>query len=222
MAKSVYLSPSTQENNIGAGQYGAEEKRCNQIVDVIEPILRMHGIVTYRNKPSMTLKQIVEDSNSKKPTIHFAVHTNAFDRKSRGCEVFCHRFGGNGEKLARKVYDRISKLTPTSDRGVKEGYKFYNGKPMYETCYTTAPATLVEVDFHDNPEGAKWIIENIETIGIEIARGILDFFGITYIPKPANLHYYRVIAGSYSSKENAENQVEKLKAAGFDSFILKS
>lgn len=218
--KSVYLSPSAQERNVGAGNYGTEEKRCNQIADVVEQILAYHGIKVYRNEPSMSLAQIVEDSNSKNPKIHFAIHTNAFNKKARGCEIFCHKFGYNGEKLARAVYARISKLTPVGDRGVKEGYNFYNGKPMYETCYTTASAALIEVEFHDNPNGAKWIIENIELIGIEIARGILDYFGVKFVPETKEPDtFYRVVTGSYSEKENAENQIKRLKKAGFDSFI---
>ena len=32
--KSIYLSPSTQENNVGAGSYGTEEQRMNQIMDL--------------------------------------------------------------------------------------------------------------------------------------------------------------------------------------------
>lgn len=32
--------------------------------------------------------------------------------------------------------------------------------------------------------------------------------------------FYRVLAGSYNSRENAENQVRKLKDAGFDATIV--
>lgn len=220
MSKSVYLSPSTQEKNIGVGNYGSEEYRCNQIIDITESELKRHGITIYRNKPSMSISQIVVDSNNKKPDIHLACHTNAFDGDTRGCEVFCHRFGGNGEKLARAVYNRIAKLTPGNDRGVKEGYQLYNGKPLYETCYTTAPAALLEIDFHDNPDAAQWIINNIEKIGIEIAKGILNYFGIQYQEKPITENLFRVVAGSYEYIENAKSQVEKLKKLGIDSFVM--
>lgn len=222
MSKKIYLSPSTQENNIGAGSYGTEEKRCNQIADVVEFILESHGVLVYRNKPTMTLTQLVNDSNSKNADIHFAIHTNALNQKARGCEVFCHRKGGEGEKLAKAVYSFVSGITPTTDRGVKEGYNFYGkGKHMYEPCYTKIPAALIEIDFHDNPESAKWIIENIEKIGAAIAKGILNYFGIKYIVPntESNNIFYRVIVGSYADKDNAEKRVEELKEAGFDSFI---
>jgi N-acetylmuramoyl-L-alanine amidase len=223
MSKKIYLSPSTQERNIGAGSYGSEEKRCNQIADVVEYVLEEHGVLVYRNKPTMTLTQVVADSNSKNADVHFAIHTNALNQKVRGCEVFCHRKGGEGEKLAKAVYELVSSITPTGDRGIKEGYNFYNGKPMYEPFYTKMPAALIEIAFHDNPEDAKWIIENIEKIGIAIAKGILNYFGIKYIvPNTASNEniFYRVVVGSYADKDNAEKRVEELKKAGFDSFIV--
>jgi N-acetylmuramoyl-L-alanine amidase len=181
--KVVYLSPSTQEKNIGVGSYGTEEYRMNLVADVVEAELSRHGVKVYRNKPEMTLAQVVEDSNKKQPDLHMAIHSDAYNGKARGCTVYCHRFGGVGEKLARNVYSEIEPLTPTADRGVREGHSHYGpGKPLYELAKTTAPAALVEVAFHDNPLDAEWIMMNIEPIGIGIAKGILKTLGIKYIP----------------------------------------
>ena len=173
MSKSIYLSPSMQEKNLGAGVYGTEEYRMNRLADVVEPLLKAAGLIVYRNRPEMMLKQMVDDSNSNNPSIHFALHTNAGG--ARGCEVYAYSPGGEGEKLARAVYKRIEALTPVADRGVKFSQSFY------ELKNTKAPAALIEVDFHDDPVGAAWIIENMILIGQEIAVGILEYFGI----KPA-------------------------------------
>jgi hypothetical protein len=82
-----YISPSTQEHNIYACG-GTEEYYANLIGDVVVSELKRHGIEIYRNKPTMTLQEVVRDSNSKKPTIHFAIHSNAGGGgKARGCEV---------------------------------------------------------------------------------------------------------------------------------------
>jgi len=225
MAKSIYLSPSTQENNIGVGNYGTEEIRMNEVADVTESILRQYGIKVYRNKPEMTLAQLVTDSNSKKPDIHFAIHSNAGgEGKARGCEVYCHRFGGNGEKLARAIYAVLEPLTSSGDRGVKEGHSHFDqGKPLYELAKTTAPATLAEVAFHDNREDAQWIVQNIEAIGIALAKGVLNYFDIQYMPSDQNSEkrtkLYRVQVGAYNIKANAEVQLLKLEAAGFKGYI---
>jgi len=220
MSKKIYLSPSTQEKNIGKGNYKSEEYRMNQVCDITEKELKRHGVTVYRNKPTMTLREVVKDSNKKRPDIHFALHSNA-GGGGRGMEIFCHKFGGEGEKLARAVYSKVEPLTPTPDRGVKKGHNFYGtGKSMYELAYTTAPAALIEIAFHDSVPDAAWIVANIETIGIAIAKGILSYFGITYKAPVNPKVFYRVMAGSYATRENAENQVKRLKKAGFDSAIM--
>jgi N-acetylmuramoyl-L-alanine amidase len=175
----IYLSPSTQGNNVGAGDYGTESARMNELCDLVENGL-IRNYVLYRNSPSMTLQQVVVDSNAKQPQFHIALHSNGFDGTVRGCEIYCHQFGGNGEKLARAIYKYLEPLTPTSDRGVKEGYQYYGkGKPLYELAYTDASAIIIEVGFHDNIDDANWIEEHMLEISDAIIKGINDVAGIS-------------------------------------------
>jgi len=218
MSKSIYLSSSTQEKNIGYGDYGTEEQRMFQLGNEMKSILESYDIKVYRDKKEMTLKQIVSDSNSKKPNIHFALHSNAYNKKSRGCEVFCYKFNSTGHNLAKIIYKLLSSITPTSDRGVKQGYNFYGtGKHIYEVAYTTAPAALAEIAFHDNPEDAKWIIDNISLIAFTLSKAVLEFFKIDI--KPVELYHVQV--GAFSLIQNAEKLKEQLKEKGFESFIRK-
>jgi len=220
MSRIVYLSPSTQGDNIGVGNYGSERDRMNLVCNVTERVLKAHGITVYRNNPNMTLGQVVADSNSKNPDVHFAIHSNAGG--GRGCETYCYKFGTVGENLARYVYNYLSAITPTTDRGVHQGFNFYGpGVSMYELAYTNAPAALVEVAFHDNVDDANWIINNIEAIGIALTKGVLQYLGIPYVvqPQPSNT-LYRVMAGSFKDKSNAEKQVQKLKRYGFEAVIM--
>lgn len=217
MSKKVYLSPSTQEHNVGSGNYGTEEARMNQIADITQKVLQGHGVDVLRNKPEWSLGQVVNDSNRVKPDLHFAIHSNAGG--GRGAEVFAYAAGGNGEKAAKEIYSEIEPLTPTSDRGVK-----FNPS-LYELRNTNAPAALVEIAFHDNAEDAAWIVGNIEAIGTALAKGVLKYFGIPYETSKTetNTHakYYRVQIGAYSVKTNAENQLAKAKRAGFsDAYIV--
>ncbi|MGB4658023.1 MAG: N-acetylmuramoyl-L-alanine amidase [Mobilitalea sp.] len=173
MIKSVYISPSTQENNVGVCGYGTEEIRMNQVADVVEKVLKRHGVTVYRNKPEWTLQKVVQDSNSKRSSLHFAIHSNAGG--GRGGEIFAYSPGGEGEKAARAIYSELEPITPTADRGVRFGSE------LYELRKTDAPAVLVEIAFHDNVGDAKWIIENKEKIGTALAKGVLKYFGIEYI-----------------------------------------
>ena len=184
----VYISPSLQEWNVGVGNYGTEEQRMNQIADVVQYELERHGLTTARNTPDMTLAQAVADSNRIGPRAHVAIHSNASSGQARGAEVYVHRFGGAAEQLGRNIFDRVAEVTPVSDLGLKEAYATFNGQGMYELRRTVAPAALVEVSFHDNPEDAQFIIDNIYELGRAIARGILDNFGIAYVEdSPENI-----------------------------------
>lgn len=177
----VYLSPSLQEFNVGYGSYGTEEQRMNQLADVVQYELERHGLNVVRNRPEMSLAQAVQESNRVNPRVHVALHSNASaNGQARGAEIYAHRFGGEGEKLARSIYEYLSALTPTDDLGVKEGYSTFGGQGMYELRRTVAPAVLAEVAFHDNPEDAQFIIDNIYELGQGIAKGVLGYFGIPY------------------------------------------
>ena len=76
--------------------------------------------------------------------------------------------------------------------GVKEGYTAFNGKGYYELRRTRAPAVLIEVAFHDNPQDAQFIMDHIYEIGVAIAKGILEYFGIPYREDtPENINYLK-------------------------------
>lgn len=218
--KTLYLSPSTQENNIGVGDYGTEEFRCNLIADVIEKELVNNGIKIYRNKPDMTLSKIVKESNGYNVDVHLAVHTNAYNKLARGAEIYVHEKGGYSESFAKSIYKRIEKMTPVKDRGVKQGKDYYGkGKHIYELANVSCTAALIEISFHDNIDDAKWIVENIENIGINIANGVLEYFGVEK-KNDNESKLYRVMVGSYKNLPNAKNHVKALQDKNIDSCII--
>jgi len=181
----IYLSPSTQEKNVGVGSYGTEEKVMNQIADILQAILIKKGYEVFRNKPTMTLKETVTNSNLNKVDLHLAIHSNAMgsgsNGKARGCVVLCHKFQGTGYEFAKRIYIELSKITPAADRGIVKGEDYFGeGKHLYETAYTTAPAALVEIAFHDNKEDAAWIITNMDLIAEALAKSI---YAILPIPE---------------------------------------
>lgn len=168
--KSIYLSPSTQENNVGAGSYGTEERRMNEIMDIIENQLRGKYIL-YRNRPEMSLQQVVADSNAKNPDLHFALHSNAGG--GLGAECWICAKGGQAEKFANLLYKKVGALTPTADRGVKVSTS------LYEVNKTKAPAAILEIDFHDNAQAAQWIVNNKAAVADACVQAIMEFFGDT-------------------------------------------
>jgi N-acetylmuramoyl-L-alanine amidase len=227
MAYKVYVSPSTQERNKGAGNYGTEEENMQTIGAKVAELLCCNGFQVRRNRPDMELKQVVEDSNAFNPDAHVAIHSNAGG--GRGCEAYAWLVddgkGGYkdtpGRRLAQAIYDEVAKITPAKDRGVKQG------NWLYEIKHTKAPAALVEVSFHDDSEDAAWIKASRDAIAEAIAKGICRYFNIAY-KKPEQLaqtdtapngKLYKVQVGAFQNRGNAEAMLKRIKQAGFDGFI---
>ncbi len=205
--KEVYLSPSTQEKNIGVAGYGTEERYANDICDRVALILSNAGVKYKRNAPTMTLKEVVVDSNSQPYALHVAIHTNAMggasSGKARGCEVFVHTKTSPSMPFASNLYKRISDITPVADRGIKEGiHHLAGGKPLYELAYTNAPSCLIEIAFHDNEADVLWLLGHKDDIAAAIAASILDYLGV---PKVTALeHSLYVVNDAFRSKGVAE------------------
>lgn len=172
--KTIYLSPSLQEYNVGYGDYGTEEYRMNRIADILEKLLKEKGYIVYRNKPQNSIQEVVKVSNILIPDIHIALHSNASAKEyaGRGIEIYVNKKGTKAEKLAQYIYDEMIKIYPDPKfgRGV-----FYSNE-LYELRETTAPAVLIEVAFHDNVDDAKWIINNEKAIAIAISNAIDKYF----------------------------------------------
>lgn len=168
----VYISPSSQEDNRGVGNYGTEEVRMNQIADVVERELKRVGITTLRNNPNMNITQMVTASNNFGADVHLAIHSNAGG--GTGAEAYYCTGSASSQKLAQAVYNNLAPMTPTGDRGVKATTQ------LYEVWATNAIATLVEIAFHDNYTDASFIVNNIQAIGIAIAKGVCSYLGIAF------------------------------------------
>ena len=80
--------------------------------------------------------------------------------------------------MAEAIFDKLGALTntPKNENNLKEDIlSLGNGTPYYELAVPTAEMALIEVEFHDNVTGAKWIIEHREEIAKAIAEGIIDY-----------------------------------------------
>lgn len=213
---SVYLSPSTQQDNEGVGNYGTEEYRMNQLCDRVIHHLNNGGtnLTIYRNNPSMTIYQVAADSNSKKPDIHVAIHSNSGG--GQGTEVWC---SGSvlGTKLATLIYNGVAPHTIGLDRGVKVNTNYI------EVGGVVAISCILEVMFHDRLEDVNDYLSKVDTIALAIAMSIYAYFGFNYSPPtpvPEKKVLYRVCVGTYAKYENATNRVSEMKNKGIDAYII--
>ena len=170
----IYISPSTQEANIGVGSFGTEEDQMNKIADKLVALLLNDGrFVTARNTPDMDIYQMAEDSNNFKADIHVAIHSNAGG--GVGTEVFAYGPKTNSERLAQALYNQIAPLSPGTDRGVK-----YDPRLVEVGNTVNATSALIELAFHDNLTDATWIVTSHQSIANGLYKGICDFYGFNY------------------------------------------
>lgn len=218
MAK-VYLSPSNQTDNRYAYGNTTEAEQCGKIAESCRAALERSGItVQLGHMPSMQEK--VKASDAFGADLHVPIHTNAFNGQVSGTRMFCFSDGGEGMKACKAIFARLAPITPGTSENIRVDAS------LYEVRMPSAPTAYVEVDFHDVPGVAKWIVEHTEDIGEAIALGICDYLGVAFKAqaKPQTDtrgadKLYRVQVGAFSVRENAEKMLQRLKAAGFAGFI---
>ena len=220
MAKKIYLSPSSQPENKYASGNTNEQEQCRKIAQAAAEALKRCGFSVMCGL-SGTMYTRVADSNKWGADLHVPIHTNAYKGETAGTRLMCSKIGGDGHKACKAIYAVLAPLSPGTSGSI-------TARPeLYEIRSTNAPCAYVEAEFHDVPSVAKWIIENVVTIGEAIAKGICNYYGVAYKPaenaEPAEepKTIYRVQIGAFAVKRNAERLRDELKGRGYTAIIVE-
>lgn len=175
----IYLSPSDQTGNLYAYGGTNEAAQCRRFADAAQKALERCGFEVRNNQTSDMYARVAE-SNRWDADLHVCIHTNAFDGTVSGTRMFAFNTTGSGYKAAQAIFRVLAPITP----GRSENLTARPG--LYEIKYSNAPCVYIEVDFHDNPEAAQWLISHPLEIGEAICRGICEYYGIQYrVPEAA-------------------------------------
>ena len=160
----IYLSPSTQEWNYYVNG-GTEEEYMNLLADKMVPYLDASGIRYDRNTPSMTAADSIAASNAGNFDLHLALHSNAAPEgqygTSRGSIAFYYPGSIQGKWAADIIANNLRSIYPLPDK-----VRAVSTTTLGEVRKVRAPAVLLELAFHDNPDDAAWIKNNLD----EVAR----------------------------------------------------
>ena len=186
MAKRVYLSPSDQRRNTYAVGDTTEAIQCGRIAWACKTALERSGVeVMLRQYDTMANR--VAESNRFKADLHVPIHSNACNGKASGTHLFCYSntkdSKGNyiidknsaGYRACKAVLDVLGPLTP----GTPDVIRAYPA--LYEVKHPAATTVYIEVDFHDVPRVAEWIIANTTVIGETIAKGLCAALGVPFV-----------------------------------------
>ena len=177
MSKIWYLSPSNQGENIGIDGYGSEKEQMTKLVDEITPHLDRAGVSFHIADPELTIQQRVQESNNMKARFHLALHSNA-GGKGLACGPVAYYYSNAGKAFGEMVVDALLALGQRNNR--YENIK--QEKHFCELQKTTAPACLLEVDFHDSSAGAAFLTRRRKEIGEAIAKVIIQSDGKEFVP----------------------------------------
>lgn len=217
MAKKIYVSPSDQDGNLYAAGNTNEAAQCQKISVALVAALKRCGFEAMDNRTD-SMEDRVAESNRWGADLHVPVHTNAFNAEVQGTRLMAYDTSGAGYQACKAIMETLAPITP----GTSDSITAWPG--LYEVKHAAAPTAYIEVAFHDNPTEARWIIDNVEEIAEAICKGICNYYGYKYAapgpaaPAPADV-LYCVQVGAYKERANAEAQLAKVKAAGFDAYI---
>lgn len=177
-------------------------------------------------RTDVALSTRTKKSNDWKADIYLSIHHNAGINGGSGGGITVYRYP-NSSKMTKAMLERLYDLL------IKHtGLKGNRSKPLNDTNFqvlrqTNAPAVLIENGFMDSRVDVPIILS--DSHARKTANAIVSFLvgefklkkKATSKPSTPNSKtgYYRVVAGSYQDKTNAEKQMKKLKKAGFDSFL---
>lgn len=185
----IYLSPSTQEYNPYVTGAGSEEYFMNLLADAMEPVLLLNGIQFSRNTPDMTAASSIRQANAGQYDFYLALHSNASgpgaEGRSRGILAFYYPTSANGRRAAELFVENLRDIYPLPEKVSTRATT-----SLGEIRQPRFPSVLLELGYHDNPDDALWIQENLPRIAANLVLSLTEYFGLPYTaptPQPGQV-----------------------------------
>lgn len=195
---------------------------------LLEKHLKNYGIEVVKTRTDQTKDRTLYDRGaaSKGCNLFLSLHSNAVGSNvddSVDYPVAYAAINGKADKIATLLTECVEKRMGTKQKARINHRKGSSGSDYYgvvrgATAVGT-PGLILEHSFHTNTRSTNWLLDekNLDSLAKAEAQVIAEYFGCKMQEVEV---IYRVQVGAYSVKENAERQLEKVKAAGFsDAFI---
>lgn len=200
---------------------------------LLKAALERYGIVvkTTRETKNTTLGVYERGTVAKGCDLFLSLHSNAVgsDVNETVDRVMVYvPLDGSGDEIGRLFVDRISLIMGTQQKGriaTREGsdgdyYGVIRGAVAVGTV-----GLILEHSFHTNTQSTNWLMKevNLSRLAEEEAVVIAEYFDVMGPETPVERDVlYRVQAGAFRVKTNAEAQLTKVKSAGFDAYITSA
>ena len=163
-------------------------------------------------------------------SLHSNAPASASDTKPTGSVIYYSLTDANNKVFADKLGKKVSEVMGHYYRGSLTRASS-SGADYYGVIRAAAQsgckaAFIVEHGFHTNIKDSAFLIvdANLQKLAVEEAKVIAQHFGQDTKEKPPQVNpgvLYRVQTGAFSVKSNADALLAKVKAAGFDTYMVK-
>ena len=176
----IYLSPSTQEGNLYVTGSGSEEQNMNLLADAMVPYLLSCGIQYRRNTPDMTAGSSIRQANAGWYDFYLALHSNGAAPENygqvRGVIAFYYPTSASGKRAAEIFADNLRDIYPLPQRVTIQATT-----SLGEVRDPKFPSVLLELGYHDNPEDAAWVEQNMPQIAQNLVLSLTEYFALPFI-----------------------------------------
>ncbi|MFB4162949.1 N-acetylmuramoyl-L-alanine amidase [Alteribacillus sp. JSM 102045] len=218
----LYLDPGHGGNDTGATGNGLREKDIN-----LDIALRIRNILlneyqnvevrmSRRSDRAVSLSQRTNDANQWDADYFLSIHCNAYNGQARGYEDYIHNSLSDSSRTAQ-IRDSMHRHIVSMNRLSNRGKKKANFHVLRES---RMPALLTEIGFIDNSSDAAIMRESSwrQAVARGHVNGLEEAFNLQQ--KQDYGTFYRVIAGSFANRENAENRASYIEENGIGAIVV--
>ncbi|MCQ6274847.1 N-acetylmuramoyl-L-alanine amidase [Bacillus sp. V3B] len=218
----LYLDPGHGGTDPGAQGNGLREKDITLDIALKIRAILLNGYENVEVRMSRTsdssksLSQRTNEANSWGADYYLSIHCNAYNGSAQGYEDYIHSGLSDSSTTAKYqdlIHTEVMKVNQLRDRGQKKS----NFHVLRES---NMPALLTENGFIDNAHDAALMKESSwrQQVAQGHVNGLVQAFNLRRKPDDSTT-VYKVIAGSFKSKDNAEERASYLHSKGIESFI---
>ncbi|XJZ26904.1 N-acetylmuramoyl-L-alanine amidase [Bacillota bacterium Lsc_1132] len=210
----------------GFQEYEFNRKTAAYAKEFLEIYENITVYFAHSDQRDVPLKERTDSANRLKVDVYVSIHANAYGtawNNAGGIETYVYLSKPKeAYELAQKIQNYLVAETGQQNRGVKTA-------DFHVLRETNMTAVLTECGFMTNQAEAELLRSDAyqRTCADAIVKGLAEHYQLTKKPVPppvpsaeTTTGLYKVQAGAFADKKNAEALVTRLKAAGFESFIV--
>ena len=136
----------------------------------------------------MTAASSIREGNAGDYDLYLALHSNAAPEEqygqARGIVVFYYPSSTEGKRAAQLIANGLKTIYPLPNKVRAE-----STTSIGEVRRVRAPSVFLELGYHDNPDDAAWVQNNLDAIARNIVLSLTEYFGLPFLepqsPRPA-------------------------------------